>query len=62
LSELNRLIRMKDVYETQVRKLNEDWKNGNSKFSSTRDYLTQLNLWKMRIAEYEIRIKEYLIN
>jgi uncharacterized protein YukE len=44
--------RMKDVYEKQVTKLKEEWKNGTSELCE-KSYKIQLSIWEKRIKEYE---------
>jgi predicted nucleic acid-binding Zn-ribbon protein len=54
--EFERIVKMKNIYETQVRNLKEDWKKGRSKFCKIKDYKIQLNIWEKRIAHYETEL------
>lgn len=56
--ELERVIRMKSVYETQVKNLMMDWKEGKSRFCKIKDYRKQLNIWNTRIKQYENEIEK----
>lgn len=55
--DLEILIRMRKVYQSQVRKLKEDWDNGLSRFANMRQYSIQLNIWEKRIKAYDRKIE-----
>ena len=43
---------MLSVYQEQVKRLKDNWKNGNTNLCE-RDYKIQLNIWEKRIKQYE---------
>lgn len=56
--ELKRIVKMKNIYETQVKNLKEDWKNGNSNLCKMKDYKLQLSIWEKRITQYKIELNK----
>jgi hypothetical protein len=56
--ELERLVRFKAVYETQIKNLKKDWKDGTSNFCKFKDYKIQLKIWEKRITQYEEEIEK----
>jgi hypothetical protein len=51
--EIKRIVKMKNIYELQVEKLKEDWKNNKSNFCKIKDYKIQLSIWEKRILQYD---------